>query len=126
MSARRLSEAGLAALSAELGDPGTVERWREKVVTVEGSGCSWWTGAISGRGHGRFYFAPGRAITAYRFAFGLVCGAQVLDQVRVLGHRCVNSLCQRVHPDPHRRRPLRRRFDDPYATTSSARANRWQ
>ena len=99
MSARRLSEAGLAALGAALGDLGTVNRWREKVVSVDGSECWWWTGAISGRGHGRFYFAPGRVIISHRFAFGLVHGAQVLDRVRVLGHRCDNPLCQRVHPE---------------------------
>lgn len=39
MSARRLSEAGLAALGAALGDLGTVNRWREKVVSVDGSEC---------------------------------------------------------------------------------------
>lgn len=99
MSARRLSEAGLAALAAALGDLGTVNRWREKVVSVDGSECWWWTGAISGRGHGRFYFAPGRVIISHRFAFGLVHGAQVLDRVRVLGHRCDNPRCQRVHPE---------------------------
>lgn len=87
----------MAALSAALGDLGTVNRWREKVVSVDGSECWWWTGAISGRGHGRFYFAPGRVIIAHRFAFGLVHGVQVLDRVRVLGHRCDNPLCQRVH-----------------------------
>lgn len=38
-------------------------------------------------------------IIAHRFAFGLVHGALVLDQVRVLGHRCDNPLCQRVHPE---------------------------
>lgn len=62
MSARRLSEVGLGALSAALGEVGAVNRWREKVVTVQRSQCWWWTGAISGRGHGRFYFGPGRVL----------------------------------------------------------------
>jgi len=99
VSARRLSGAGLAALSDALSDPATVGRWRAKVVHVEGSGCWWWTGAISGRGHGRFYYAPGRVIIAHRFAFGLVHGVDALERVRVLGHRCDNPLCQRVHPE---------------------------
>lgn len=71
----------------------------EEVVRVEGSHCWWWTGAISGRGHGRFYFASGLVTIAHRFAFAVVHGAQVLDQVRVLGHRCDNPLCQGVHPE---------------------------
>lgn len=82
MSARRLSGAGLAALTVALGDLGTVNRWREKIVTVDGSECWRWTGSISGHGHGRFYFAPARVIIAHRFALGLVHGAQLLDQRR--------------------------------------------
>lgn len=39
MSARRLSGAGLAALSAALDDCGAVNRWQGKVVAFEGSGC---------------------------------------------------------------------------------------
>ncbi|WP_299520929.1 hypothetical protein [uncultured Serinicoccus sp.] len=94
----RLEGAGLAALGAALADGGTVARWQAKVVEVPGSGCRWWTGAISGRGHGRFYYAPDRVVIAHRFAFGLAHGLDALDQVRVLGHRCDNPLCQRVHP----------------------------
>ena len=56
----------------------------------------WWTGAVSGRGHGRFWFGCGRVVIAHRFAFALAYGVEALDQVRVLGHRCDNPLCQRV------------------------------
>lgn len=97
--ARRLDGAGLDALGAALVDPAVVGRYRAKLVQVPGSDCWWWTGAISGRGHGRFYFGPGRVVVAHRFAFGLVHGAVVLDGVRVLGHRCDNPLCQRVGPE---------------------------
>ncbi len=45
------------------------------------------------------YYSQGRVVIAHRFGFGLVYGAAVLDSVRVLGHRCDNPLCQRVHPD---------------------------
>lgn len=99
MSARRLSGAGLVALAAALEDAGTVSRWRAKTVQVPGSECLWWTAAISGRGHGRFWYAPQRVIIAHRFAFGMVNGVQALQDVRVLGHRCDNPLCQRIHPE---------------------------
>ena len=98
MSVRRLSAAGLAVLHRAVNDPATVERFRSKVVQVPGSHCLWWTGAISGRGHGRFWFGRGRVIIAHRFAFALAYGVEALDQVRVLGHRCDNPLCQRVGP----------------------------
>ena len=98
MVARRLDGAGLGALSDALDDAGVLGRWRSKIVTVPGSGCAWWTGAISGRGHGRFYYAPGRVVIAHRFAFGWVHGVDALQDVPVLGHRCDNPLCQRVHP----------------------------
>jgi hypothetical protein len=95
---RRLSAAGLAALHRAVNDPATVERFRSKVVQVPGSQCLWWTGAVSGRGHGRFWFGRGRVVIAHRFAFALAYGVEALDQVRVLGHRCDNPLCQRVGP----------------------------
>ena len=96
MSVRRLSSAGLAALHRAVNDPATVQRFRSKVVQVPGSHCLWWTGAVSGRGHGRFWF--GRVVIAHRFAFALASSVEALDQVRVLGHRCDNPLCQRVGP----------------------------
>lgn len=99
MAARRLDSAGLNALASALRDAGVLARWRSKIVTVPGSQCHWWTGAISGRGHGRFYYAPERVVIAHRFSFGHTHGVNALDHVPVLGHRCDNPLCQRVHPD---------------------------
>jgi hypothetical protein len=90
VSVRRLSAAGLAALHRAVNDPAAVDRFRSKVVQVPGSQCLWWTGAVSGRGHGRFWFGRGRVVIAHRFAFALAYGVEVLDQVRVLGHRCDN------------------------------------
>jgi len=49
MAARRLDEAGLASLGSALGDPVVLARYRDKVTTVPGSECLWWTGAVSGR-----------------------------------------------------------------------------
>jgi hypothetical protein len=83
MNVRRLSATGLAALQRAVNDPVTVERFRSKVVQVPASQCLWWTGAVSGRGHGRFWFDRGRVAIAHRFAFALAYGVEVLDQVRV-------------------------------------------
>jgi len=85
-----------------LRQPELVARYRSKIVTVPGSECSWWSSAVSGRGHGRFWLAEvdGRdiAVIAHRFGFALVHGAEALSATRVLGHRCDNPLCQRVAP----------------------------
>ena len=94
----RLDEAGLADLAAACASPETVERWRSKNVTVEGSSCGWWVGACSGRGHGRFWLSSGRVVVAHRFAFALAYGVEEAARVPVLGHRCDNPLCQRVGP----------------------------
>ena len=67
MNVGRLDSAGLAALERALADPDVVARYAAKVVTVPRSECLWWTGAVSGRGHGRFWIAPGRVVIAHRF-----------------------------------------------------------
>lgn len=99
MGARRLDDAGRAQLAAAAAEAATVDRWRAKTVHVPGSQCLWWTGAISGRGHGRFWFGLGRVVIAHRFAFALERGVEELAGIEVLGHRCDNPLCQRVHPE---------------------------
>ncbi|MGE9808988.1 hypothetical protein [Janibacter sp. G1551] len=107
MAARRLDDAGLAALAEAIADPDVLARYRAKVATVPGSECLWWTGAVSGRserertdggGHGRFWYAPGRVIIAHRFAYAVMHGVEALDEARLLGHRCHNPLCQRIAP----------------------------
>lgn len=90
--------AGLV-LGAAVVDPGVVARYRSKLVTVPGSSCTWWRGAVSGQGHGRFWVAGRQVVIAHRFAFALARGVQALEQADVLGHRCDNPLCQRIHPD---------------------------
>ncbi|RYV50985.1 hypothetical protein [Pengzhenrongella frigida] len=98
MATVRLGEAGSAALAAGCASPEVVARYRAKLVQVDGSGCQWWTGAVSGRGHGRFWLARGRVLVAHRFAFALANGVAALAAAEVLGHRCDNPLCQRVGP----------------------------
>ncbi len=60
----------------------------------------WWAGAVSARGHGRFWLdeVDGRdvVVIAHRFACALTFGVEDLQAVPVLGHRCDNPLCQRL------------------------------
>ena len=94
----RLDDAGLDALAAACASPGVVARYWAKVVEVEGTECLWWTGAISGRGHGRFRLDAEHVVIAHRFAFARAHGVGAVPLVPVLGHRCDNPLCQRVAP----------------------------
>jgi len=95
-----LAEPSLRLLRAAVADGGTVARFRAKIAVVPGSGCEYWTSAISGRGHGRFRVGEvaGRdvVVIAHRFAWALEHGVDALEQVPVLGHRCDNPLGQRI------------------------------
>lgn len=94
----RLRERVSAALVLGVADPDVVERYRAKIVEVAGSDCWWWTGAISGRGHGRFWLSGRQVVISHRFGFALAHGVEELAHAEVLGHRCDNPLCQRVGP----------------------------
>ncbi len=47
------ADEALAVLGPALKDPNVV-RYQVKIDTVPGSECPWWSGAVSGGGHGRF------------------------------------------------------------------------
>ena len=87
-----------AVLAAAVTDPRVVARFRSKIVQVDGTDCAWWTGAVSGRGHGRFWVAGNLVVIAHRFAYALHEGVHELHDAPVLGHQCDNPLCQRVGP----------------------------
>ena len=103
-----LAEAPMAVLATALRDPNVVIRYQAKIVAVPGSDCLWWQGAVSGRGHGRFYVATVVAdlgggdrdlcVIAHRFGYALIYGSAALNAVPVLGHGCDNPLCQRIGP----------------------------
>ena len=96
MAHAELAEPSLRLLRAAVADGGTVARFRAKIAVVPGSGCEYWTSAISGRGHGRFWVGEvaGRdvVVIAHRFALALEHGVDALEQVPVLGHPYDNPL----------------------------------
>ena len=87
-----------AALEELLASTSVRERFTAKLVVVPGSGCLWWTGAVSGRGHGRFWVAPGLVMVAHRVAYALALGVAALADAPLLAHGCDNPLCQHVGP----------------------------
>lgn len=60
------------------------------------SPCVWWRGAVSEKGHGRFWVGDGSVAIAHRFAFALAYGVESLDGCAVLAHSCDNPLCVNV------------------------------
>ena len=89
-------------LQAALVDTAVVARYWSHVTAATVSGCRLWTGAVSGRGHGRFWVgarADGRdaVVLGHRFAWGLAHGYAGLMAVPAVRHYvCDNTLCQRV------------------------------
>lgn len=106
--ARRMSDATLTRLRIAVADAEVVGRYWSHVLRSDDPACWVWTGAISGRGHGRFqiaddYFAAehGRVqrqtfvVIAHRFGFAVKHGVDALLAVPALAHRCDNPLCQK-------------------------------
>ena len=59
-----LSEASLSLLRSAAADEQTVQRYRAKTRPMPASGCLWWTGAVSARGHDRFWQVKATAGTS--------------------------------------------------------------
>ena len=95
--------ATVLALRAAVSDPVTIVRYHAKLRSVPGSECEFFIGALSGRGHGRFWLdvvnGHGVVVIAHRFAWALEHGVDSLLTTPVLGHRCDNPACQRIHPE---------------------------
>lgn len=96
----RISADVAAVLRAGLVDPGVVARYWAFVTPPTEQGCRLWTGAVSGRGHARFWVgrrSDGRdaVVLGHRFAWGLRYGYNHLAAVPAVRHyRCDNPLCQ--------------------------------
>jgi hypothetical protein len=98
-----MSAATSARLRMVLGDPAVKARYLEKIVVVPPYSCRFWVGAITGRGHGRFWIgdaveagqeAQDFVVIAHRFGFGLAYGFDALMDVEVVAHTCDNTICQ--------------------------------
>jgi len=107
----------LRLLGDALARQSVVTRYWSHVSLVPGHDCVWWFGAISERGHGRFWLGTDAGgVIAHRFAYGLAFGIDELARAEVLDHECDNPLCQNVeHMVPtsvggNRRRWAARRY----------------
>jgi len=102
-----MSEATVLRLRAAVDDDAIVERYWSHVRIPSAAGCWLWTGAISGKGHGRFQIAAHYQATAtgtrtrqtfvviaHRFGYALEYGVDALLDVPIVSHRCDNPLCQ--------------------------------
>lgn len=99
----RISAAVAALLRGALRDPSVIARYRGLISEVPtATGCRLWTGAVSGRGHARFWIGAlpdGRdaVVLGHRFGYGLVAGYDQLMLVPTVRHFiCDNPLCQNV------------------------------
>ncbi len=103
-----MSDATVLRLRAAVADDVVVARYWSHIRVPATAGCWIWTGAISGKGHGRFQIAddyrPTAAgqlarktfvVIAHRFGFALKYGVDALLDVPIVSHRCDNPLCQR-------------------------------
>jgi hypothetical protein len=97
----------VAELRAAVDDPAAVARYWSHIVRGTERQCWLWTGAISGKGHGRFQLADRRwhtlaglpvrqtfVVIAHRFGYALHYGVDALLDVPIVAHNCDNPLCQ--------------------------------
>lgn len=81
-----------------LGDPQMQGAYHSRVC--RSGDCWFWTGALSGSGHGRLR-APShlgsKTVVSHVFGYQLVFGALVIDAARLplIRHRCDNASCHR-------------------------------
>ncbi len=74
-------------------NPAITERYWAKIVRPESWSCWLWTGAISGRGHGRFWIGDGLVVVAHRFGW-LINAGEDAALPEVVRHSCDNPICQ--------------------------------
>ena len=103
----RMSDQTVAELRVAVNDPTVVARYWSHIVRGTGGQCWLWTGAISGKGHGRFQLSDRRVasgpggpfrqtfvVIAHRFGYALHYGVDALLDVPIVAHNCDNPLCQ--------------------------------
>lgn len=104
-----MSTSTITHLRLALADDKVVTRYWSHVVRNGTAGTCWlWTGAIAGRGHGRFQIGAEYTTDstsgerrrrtyvaiAHRFGFALTYGIDALLATPLVSHRCDNPLCQ--------------------------------
>jgi hypothetical protein len=103
----RMSTDTIAQLRLAVADPVVVGRYWSHIKTGRTDQCWLWTGAISGKGHGRFQIADQRltladgttvrrtyVVIAHRFGYAALHGVDALLDVPLLAHACDNPICQ--------------------------------
>ncbi len=96
----RIGADAAIVLAAALLDRTVRSRYRSNISPVPMlDGCLIWRGALSGRGHARFWIgnlSDGRDVTvlAHRYGYGLVHGFDELMATQAVRHDCDNPLCQ--------------------------------
>jgi hypothetical protein len=80
------------ALIAATTNESVTARYWAKIVRNET--CWQWTGAVSGKGHGRFWIGDGLVVVAHRFGWLLNAGDGATELPEVVSHDCDNPLCQ--------------------------------
>lgn len=106
----RMSEQTVYYLRLAVADSELVDRYWSHVKVGRTDECWLWTGAISGKGHGRFQIADAHlprtdgstrrrtyVVIAHRFGYAALHGVNALLRVPLLAHQCDNPLCQ--NPD---------------------------
>lgn len=96
-----LSKATLELMRSAIRCPKTRTRYEALIhPTPLSTGCLLWTGAIAGRGHGRFWLGrssdTGRnvAVVAHRWTYALHHSLDALLDAEVIRHNCDNPICQ--------------------------------
>ena len=84
----------LTTLLNAASDDAIVERYFAKISRAGSASCWLWTGAISGKGHGRFWIGGGVVVVAHRFGWLINAGSDVQELPEVVSHSCDNPLCQ--------------------------------
>lgn len=68
-----------------------LKRFNDKIMTVPESGCWLWTGALTSRGYGAFYYSPKSSKLAHRVSLELL-GIQLSSKDEVC-HKCDTPSC---------------------------------
>lgn len=102
-----MSAETVGVLRSAVANSSVVDRYRSHIVTDGDYDCHLWVGAVSGRGHGRFYIGSrnhevnGHArrqtfvVIAHRFGYAIEHGVDALLAVPLIAHwTCDNPLCQ--------------------------------